>query len=374
MNSHQRRFLLCLLLGCSTGLTGCSSLSYYLKSASGQWQIMRREQPIQNVIADRDTDAVLRQRLVFVRGVLDFAHTRLHLPDNGSYRNYADLGRPYVTWNVVATPPLSLKPRQWCYLFAGCLSYRGYFSRKDAEAYADKLRRRGFDVYVGGVRAYSTLGWFRDPVLNTMLGEEDWEIARLLFHELAHQKLYIENEVDVDEGFAETVARIGLSRWLQTRPPATRRRVRTELRQESALMALLRDYSGRLNRLYRSHLPDGEKRARKLQLFHRLQDDYRRLKRRWGGDDRYDTWMEDNLNNAKLAAVATYHDLVPALMGVYDATGRDLNRFYKYMEGLKNCGHAALLRGIETYSPGYRCRAGKAGKVAAERFTAPLKP
>jgi predicted aminopeptidase len=336
---------------------------------------MRREQPVQKVIADQNTDAALRQRLIFVRGVLDFAHTRLHLPDNGSYQSYADLGRPYVTWNVVATPALSLKPKQWCYLIAGCLSYRGYFTRKEAEAYAEKLRHRGFDVYVGGVRAYSTLGWFRDPVLNTMLGEEDWEIARLLFHELAHQKLYIENEVDVNEAFAEAVARIGLSRWLQSRPPAVRRRARAELRHEDALMALLRDYSGRLNRLYRSSLPDGEKRAKKAQLFRRLQDDYRQLKQRWGGDDRYDAWMEDNLNNAKLAAVSTYHDLIPDLMAVYDATGRDLKRFYNYMEGLKNCGHAALLQRIETYSPGHGCRGpGQAGKIAAERFTAPLKP
>lgn len=340
-----------LLLVLSTGLSACSTLGYYAQSVSGQFQLMGKEQPLKKVIADDNTGTALRSRLVFIRTVLAFAHTRLGLPDNGSYRDYADLGRPYVTWNVFAARELSLQARQWCYVFIGCLNYRGYFTEAAATAYAGKLRRQGWDVFVGGVSAYSTLGWFRDPVLNTMLNREDWEIARLLFHELAHQKIYFKDGAEVNEAVAETVARIGLSLWLQTQPPAEGDRVSKLLAHEDAVTDLLLECRQKLGRLYGSRLPAGEKRSKKKQIFNALQRDYQRLKSRWDGDDRFDSWMRRDLNNGKLVAVSTYHKLVPALMALYQAHGRDLDGFYNYLDGLKNSDHAALLRGIGVKIP-----------------------
>jgi len=354
LDHHCRPRLLLLVLVCA-GLSGCASMGYYLQSVSGQLQILHRERPIRRVINDPDTGPALRDRLDFIRRVVHFAHKQLHLPDNGSYSDYADLHRPYVTWNVFAAPALSLQPKHWCYLVVGCLAYRGYFSKDKAVRYGEKLRQQGWDVFVGGVRAYSTLGWFRDPVLNTMLGQEDWEIARLLFHELAHQKLYIDGETDVDEAFAETVARIGLARWLQNRPPDRRRRVQRLLDHEDAVMGLLLDYRKRLKRLYHSALTPQAKRAGKARLLARLRAAYRHLRRNWGDDHRFDDWVENDLNNAKLAAISTYYRLIPALLSLYRAGGGDLDRFYRYMEGLKHCDHATILRRIRLYSPGQGC-------------------
>lgn len=355
MHKHHPLLRMSLLVLACTGLGGCASMGYYLQSVSGQMQILHRERPLRSVIADPATGPALRERLGLIREVVDFAHERLHLPDNGSYRDYADLDRPYVTWNVFAAPALSLQPRQWCYLVVGCLAYRGYFSRDRAFRYGEKLRRQGWDVFVGGVRAYSTLGWFRDPVLNTMLDQEDWEIARLLFHELAHQKLYFDGETDVDEAFAETVARIGLARWLRDRPPDLRRRVQRLLAHEDALMGLLLDYRSRIQRLYHSDLAARAKRTGKARLFARLRADYRRQRGTWGDDHRFDAWIDHDLNNAKLAAISTYYRLIPAFLALYRAGGRDLGRFYRYMKGLKGCNHATLLRRIRFYSPGEGC-------------------
>lgn len=346
MSLRVNRFRPLLLLVLCTGLSACATLGYYAQSVSGQLHIMNRERPLQNVIADDDTGAALRNKLVFIRKVLAFAHTQLDLPDNGSYQDYADLDRPYVTWNVFAAPELSLQARNWCYIFVGCLSYRGYFSRAAAEEYAGKLRRRGWDVFVGAVSAYSTLGWFRDPVLNTMLNREDWEIARLLFHELTHQKIYFKAGGEVNEAVAETVARIGLFRWLQTKSASERTRVQRLIAHEDAVTGLLLDYRDKLARLYKSSLPAETKRVRKKHLFARMQQDYQRLRSRWNGDDRFDSWMRDDLNNGKLVAVSTYHRLVPALMAIYRAHGKDLKKFYNYLEGLKKSDHVTLLKEI----------------------------
>jgi predicted aminopeptidase len=350
IHCFRRSHLLLLLVLC-TGLSACATLGYYTQSVSGQLQIMGKERSLHNVIADDKTGASVRDKLVFIRKVMAFAHKQLDLPDNGSYQDYADLGRPYVTWNVFAAPELSLQARQWCYVFVGCLNYRGYFSRSAAEGYADKLRQQGWDVFVGGVSAYSTLGWFRDPVLNTMLNREDWEIARLLFHELAHQKIYFKDGAEVNEAVAETVARIGLYRWLQTRSSYERTRVRRLIDHEDAATDLLLDYREKLARLYGSGLTAEAKLTLKKQLFSELQRDYQRLRSSWDGDDRFDSWMRDDLNNGKLVAVSTYHRLVPALMAVYRAHGEDLKRFYKYLDGLKNSDRVALLMKIGAVIP-----------------------
>lgn len=345
-----RFFLLltCLCLG------ACSTLGYYGRTVTGHLQILQSRQPVRDIIEDERADPALRSTLIHIGELLDFAHDDLALPDNGSYRHYADLNRPYVAWNVFAVPELSMDPKQWCYPLVGCFDYRGYFDRNSAVDYAMRLRQQAWDVYVGGVRAYSTLGWFRDPVLNTMLDQDDWEIARLIFHELAHQKIYIKDRVDINEAFAESVARIGLERWLATRAEDTRP-IRRALAFEDAFMNLILDYKKRLNGLYNTDRPRTVKIRRKNQILAELHQDYRRLRKRYGGVDRYDRWMSIDLNNAKLAAIATYRKWVPEFMALYAAAGEDLGRFYSYIEGIRHCPDDALRQQIREYRPGKSC-------------------
>lgn len=335
------------LLLCLPLLGACSTLAYYSQAVGGQWQLMQQERPVTRVIDDPDSSAALRRRLLLVQQLLDFAHRQLLLPDNGSYRDYADLGRPYVAWNVFAAPELSMRAREWCYLFIGCLTYRGYFSPERARDYAAVLQRQGWEVYVGGVSAYSTLGWLRDPVLNTMLEREDWELARLLFHELAHQKVYLRQGGEVNEAVAETVARLGLQQWLATRPAAQQDRAQAQLAHEDALNGLLLAYRRKLVRCYSGTRPEAQKRACKGRLYAALAADYRRLRRGWAGDSRFDAWMGHGLNNAKLVAVATYQRLVPGLMAEFRALGSDWTKFYNYLEGLDKFDHAGLLRELD---------------------------
>lgn len=351
----RKHLALPLLIAASLGLGGCSSLGYYGQAISGQLEILNDRRPLETVIEDDDTPPAVRDKLRLVRSVLAFAHEELALPDNGSYRQYADLGRPFVTWNVFAAPELSLRPRRWCYLPVGCFNYRGYFDREAALQYGANLRRQGWDVYVGGVRAYSTLGWFRDPVLNTMLDQADWEIARLIFHELAHQKVYLANGTDLNEAFAESVARIGLERWLASRPPASTVRIRQALDFEDDFIALLLDYKQRLGQVYRSDRPAAAKRLRKRRLLDELRVAYTKLKARHGGDDRYDRWMSGRLNNGKLVAVSTYRRLMPAFLALYRSTGDDLTAFYAYVEDLRECGRDSLRQRLRDYRPGESC-------------------
>jgi predicted aminopeptidase len=207
-----------IVLICLTAATlpGCGVL-YVAQAARGQWQVMHARQPIDKVIASDRTAPQLRDRLTEVRAARDFASRELALPDNGSYRSYADLERPYVVWNVVAAPEFSVNPRRWCFPIAGCVAYRGYFKEEKARQFADSLAKEGFDTYVGGVAAYSTLGKFKDPVLNTMLGYGDDELAAIIFHELSHQLIYVANDSEFNEAFATAVEQAGLERWLKAR-------------------------------------------------------------------------------------------------------------------------------------------------------------
>lgn len=324
-------------------LSGCSNLQYYNQTVQGHIQVMQQRQPLQQAIDNDEIAPQFRHKLRLVQELLSFAHGELMLPDNGSYRVYADIGRPFVTWNVFAAPELSLQARRWCYPLVGCMEYRGYFSEAGARNYADKLQQMGWEVYVGGARAYSTLGWFQDPVLNTMLDLDDWQIARLIFHELAHQKLYLEDRTPLNEAFAESVARIGLERWLQTRPAGMAERVQTALLREDSLFSMLLDYRQRLDSLYRSGRSREELLREKDALFARLLDDYRELKRQWQGDGRYDRWLNrEQLNNAQLVAISTYRQLLPDFLRLYRKADRDLEEFYRRVEAVAECPDMAL--------------------------------
>jgi len=294
-------------------LTSCSSLSYYTQAAQGQLQLLSDARPIDDWIADTSTNVKLRHRLEAARQIRRFAIQEMKLPDNGSYTNYTSLKRPYVLWNVVATPELSLKPIQWCFPVAGCVNYRGYYSKSDAQAYARQLRAQGHDVEVSGVSAYSTLGWFSDPLMSTFINYPDAELARLIFHELAHQVVYIAGDSQFNESFASAVELAGVEAWLERfgNPAMSDAYDRYKARKSDFLALLLR-YRGELERTYKSMEPDDTKRATKGRLFIALQSDYQVLKANWGGYAGYDRFFAEPLSNAHLASVATYNDLVPA--------------------------------------------------------------
>ena len=307
-------------------LTGC----YLMQAATGQMAISSKREPIAEVLADSATPPPLRARLEYVAAARDFASRELGLPDNESYRSYADLGRPYVVWNVFAAPEFSVEPRRWCFPIAGCVVYRGYFNEESARSYARKLRRRGDDVAVGGVAAYSTLGHFNDPVLSTMLGWSDAQLAGTLFHELAHQVVYVPGDSEFNESFATVVEEAGLERWLAARQRAQDLVAWREQRErQSEFIALLLKTRNKLRELYESALADDEKRSRKQYEFGELKLDYAQLRQQWNGYSGYDRWFDRTLSNAHLVSAATYYGCVPGLQRVLSEVGGDLPRFYE---------------------------------------------
>jgi predicted aminopeptidase len=307
-------------------LTGC----YLMQAATGQMEIASKHEPIAEVLADPATPPQLRDRLEYVAAARDFASRELGLPDNDSYRSYADLGRPYVVWNVFAAPEFSVEPRRWCFPIVGCVVYRGYFNEDAAERYARKLRRRGDDVAVGGIAAYSTLGHFKDPVLSTMLGWSDAQLAGTLFHELAHQVVYVPGDSEFNESFATVVEEAGLERWLAARQRGQELAVWREQRErQSEFIALLLKTRNKLRELYESALPDDEKRNRKQYEFGELKLDYAHLKQQWNGYSGYDRWFDRTLSNAHLVSAATYYGCVPGLQRVLSEVDGDLPRFYE---------------------------------------------
>lgn len=326
---------------------GCSTLGYYGQTIAGQMELLRKQQAVGSLLSDARISPELKQKLMEIQSILDYAHTELGLPDNGSYRQYADLGRDYIVWNVFAAPEFSLEPKQWCYLWIGCTRYRGYFHQQEADAYARTLRQTGWEVSVNGVNAYSTLGWLRDPLLSTMMRRENWEIARLLFHELAHQILYIPDETGFNEAFADAVAGIGLRRWLADKHPDQLLTVNAALQQEESLYDLLFNVRDRFVRLYQSGLPESVMREQKMQLHADLQKEYQALKSQWNNDNRYDRWINSGINNASLAALSTYRDLVPAFENAFRAQDYDLTRFYKWVGQLVQCNREQRLEVLQ---------------------------
>jgi predicted aminopeptidase len=289
-------------------LAGC----YLMQAARGQLAVMGKRQPIDKVIAKPATPDTLKTQLIRARDIRDFASRELALPDNAAYRSYADIGRPYVVWNVVATPEFSVQPLQWCFPIAGCVAYRGYFSEKQANAYAAELKAKGRDVVTGGVPAYSTLGRIADPLLNTVTGYALLDLAALVFHELAHQVAYLPGDSAYNEAFATAVEEAGVARYAARQSDPTllarwqqRRRLRIEI--TSLLSAARAD----LNRIYMRRVAPEAMRAAKAQRFNELATAIRALEQREGRSSGYGSWIEAGLNNAHLASVATYYDQVP---------------------------------------------------------------
>ena len=328
------------VLSLSLAVASCSSVGYYGRSIRGQMSLISKRRAIEKIVADGGTDVALRERLELVLEMRGFASSDLGLPDNKSYRSYADLGRPYAVWNVVATPELSVAPLQWCFPVAGCVSYRGYFSEDRAEKYARKLRQEGHDVSIGGVSAYSTLGWFADPVLNTFVDWPEDQLAGLLFHELTHQRVYVKGDTVFNESLATVVELEGLRRWLEARHEGeelVRRLSADRTRQQRAeqFTDLVLGLRERLESLYDSGETDELKRRRKSELFAAAKKDYAHVRdASWKGYRGYDAWFERDLNNAHLASVGTYRDLVAPLRARLEEADGDLGSFFDDLEVL----------------------------------------
>jgi predicted aminopeptidase len=325
------------VLALSWLLAGCADLGYYTQSVGGHLSMLHAAKPVNEWLADPATPEALKQRLLLAQRIRSFATQELKLPDNPSYTRYADLQRRAVVWNVVAAPVDSLAPKQWCFVVAGCVTYRGYFDEAGAQGMARQLQSEGWETTVYGVPAYSTLGWLNwlggDPLLNTFIGYPDAELARMLFHELAHQVLYVKGDTAFNESFATAVERLGGAQWLAARAtPQTRAEFERATAQREEFRKLVQSVKWRLAQIYKKKEPneqDGRPQAAiKKIAYDGFRADWGALRARWQAasglpDDIfarrvawYDQWVA-GANNASFAAQGVYEDLVPAFEALF---------------------------------------------------------
>ncbi|WP_245474091.1 aminopeptidase [Mesorhizobium sp. M2A.F.Ca.ET.042.01.1.1] len=312
------------------GATGCTSISYYAQSLEGHVEIMAARKNVAKLIRDPSTPEPLRVKLTSASAIRRFATEELALPDNSSYRSYVDVGRNDVTLAVFAAPQFSLAPVTWCFPVFGCVPYKGYFSRKDALENAAALQRQGLDVYVTGITAYSTLGWFNDPLLSTMLRQNDTYLASLIFHELAHQKVYVNGDSAFNEAFAVTVETTGTRKWLRaTGNRAGLRSYEADRKRKADFLGLISKTRDELKQVYGSPRGPEQMAAAKAAAIDRLRMRYRQMRdKHWAGYRGYDAWFDSPINNAKLAATAVYGEEVPAFLHLFDLCSGDYPRFY----------------------------------------------
>ena len=304
-------------------MSGC----YYMQAAKGQLELTRKREPIEEVLQDEDTSPELAERLRLVQEARRFSVDELGLPDNKSYHTYANIERDFVVWNVIAAPEFSTQPKTWCFPVAGCVGYRGYFSKDDAVKESERLAAKGFDVTVGGVAAYSTLGKFNDPVVSSMMNWDGVQLVSVLFHELAHQVLYVKGDSGFNESFATAVEEFGVQRWLEARGQvddiAAYRKSR-QLRQD--LMSLVADARVDLDELYASDLKDEAKRHQKEARLHSLGEDAEALLQRNGRDAT--SWLNGGLNNARLVSMTLYEGRLPEFRALLDQCDQSIACFY----------------------------------------------
>ncbi|WP_043460383.1 aminopeptidase [Azohydromonas australica] len=348
----RRALRLALLAAVLPVLGGCGTVGYYADSLRGHLNLLTSARPVKEWVRDEATSEPLRERLRLSQEMREFAVTELKLPDNASYRRYADLRRDAAVWNVVAAPELSLQLKTWCFPVLGCVGYRGYFDREQARALGEELKTAGWEVSVYGVPAYSTLGWSNwlggDPLLNTFALGPETELARLLFHELAHQEAYADDDTPFNESYATAVERLGLERWLAHRgnPKLREEHEHIEARREQ-FRTLTRGLRARLDALYRGDATDEAKRERKAALMAEFRAEYERVKQTsWGGDGAYDGWVR-RANNAALAVQGAYGDLVPDFIRLFERQGGDWARFHAEVKRLAKLPKAERRRALE---------------------------
>ena len=344
----MRFFLRALALSLVASASSGCAMPYYWQAIGGQIGILRHREPIAEVLADPNQDPKVKDSLRSVEEMRRFAVDVLHLPDNDSYTTYVALNRPYVVWNVVAAGEFSVEPQRWCFPFAGCVAYRGYFDRADAERFQHRLDREGLDTYSGGSTAYSTLGHFADPVLSTMLLGGDEYIAGTLFHELAHQKVYIKGDTELSEAFATTVEEYGVERWLETHADhAAMQRYLDAVTRREQFAALVSRQQVRLEAVYAEPIDDAAKREAKAAAFATMRAEYAALKLQWNGIDDYDGWFSASMNNAVLVAIATYRGWVPALRWRLENVG--LEAFFSDLERIAGLDEPERRRWLEAW-------------------------
>lgn len=334
------RYGFCLFL--LVWLSGCADARYYAQSVGGHLKLMAAARPLDDWLADPQTPERLRQRLRLAQSLRHYSVHELHLPDNASYRRYVDLHRRYVVWNVVAAPVFSLELKTWCFPVAGCVGYKGYFDETQAQALATELRAQGLEVDVYGVPAYSTLGWMNwlggDPLLNTFVDLPDGELARLMFHELAHQVLYVSADTTFNESFATAVERLGGAAWLASQAtPQARQAFAAYDQRRQQFRALTRNTRERLAQIYKENGSPAQDIkgliAMKNAVFQDFRNHYAALKQSWGGYSGYDDWVAQ-ANNASFGAQAAYDDLVPAFETLFVREGRDWPQFFAAVKQL----------------------------------------
>ncbi|WP_263081700.1 aminopeptidase [Endozoicomonas sp. Mp262] len=305
-------------------LSSCSSVKYYAQAVYGQLDLLAKRKPVSALLRSDDLDPGLRRQLLLSEQLLLFAEKELLLPTGKNYRAYADLKRPYVVWNLFAAPEFSIKPKHWCYPVIGCASYRGFFDKDQALKLARQLGKEGYDIYMGGVKAYSTLGWFNDPLLNTFIYYGDTGLARLIFHELAHKKLYVSGDTDFNESFATVVELEGTRQWLRSQGRAGELVENPVIEKTVALIASARL---RLKTLYNQSISDEQKRRQKQMVIDSLRADYKRLTFGLKKPQPFDYWMEAPINNAKLSSISSYHRWVPHFSQLFNVSA-DWNIFF----------------------------------------------
>jgi len=337
------RFVIAALVA-AAAVAGCESISYYSQAIGGQLSLFSRSRPIEDWLGDPATTPELRGRLLKARSIREFASRTLALPDNGSYHSYAQLDQPYVVWNVYAASEFAVEAKQECFPFAGCVSYRGFFSESEAKRHAEELRKQGYDVYVGGVVAYSTLGWFDDPLLSTFIGFSDTQLARLVFHELAHQKVYAKNDTAFNESFAVTVEEEGVRRWLEAEGRGA------ELEAFRSAQVRKREFASRVKqtreRLAAIYKAGGSRET----LAEQKRGEFDRLRAAYPGV------VPAEPNNAFLVSIALYTEMVPSFERLLAACKGDLPEFYRRAGTIgslpKDERPTALERGNGSEAPG----------------------
>jgi predicted aminopeptidase len=326
-----------LLLLLSVALVSCETVGYYSQAARGQLTIVFGREDIQRLIERQDLSDELADKFARVMDIREFAESELGLPVGGNYSSYVDIEREHVVWNVFAAPEFSVESVNWCYPIAGCVAYRGYFSERSALRYAAKLEEDGLDVYTGGVDAYSTLGWFEDSLLSTVLNRADYQLAGLIFHELAHQLVYLPGDTTFNESFATAVEREGVRRWLaKSNKDSNIAAALLDYDRQQQFVDLVTDYRDRFESLYQLDLNASSMRSQKLELQQMLREEYATLKQQWQGYEGYDGWFSRSLNNAQLSTVASYNDLLPFFVAVFEQSNQDFSAFYAEVSRLAN--------------------------------------
>lgn len=327
------RALPCLMAGMLMMTAGCRTVEFYGQAVAGQVEVLAKRESIRKVIA-KTGDDFLRDRLELTERLLDFARDELDMPSGGNYEQYADIGRKHLVWVLYAAPELSLEPRSWWYPVVGRQDYRGYFREHLARAESERLQAEGYETWISGVDAYSTLGWFRDPVLNTFVGRAEWDYAELIFHELAHVRHYVRGHTSWNEGLAEAVAREGVRRWLaHSGRPAEVREYELRLAKLAQARETIGATSDRLRKIYQGPGGVDSKRRAKSREMDRLRRELKALNWRWGGG--LESWINGPVNNARLNSFTTYEAEVPKFTALIEECGGDFREFWRRLKELE---------------------------------------